>query len=69
MVGLDPYNSEKIAAAFNIAPAMAAEIMFMNDEWCGGGYPGEQPDKRWTRMRAWVEKHILPASPTSTEGV
>lgn len=47
---------EEAAAALDIAPAMAAEIMYWNDE--GGPYDGENPEQRWRRMRHWVAKQI-----------
>ena len=45
-----------IARAFGISEAMAAEIMFENDE---GNWRGtETPEQRWARMRAWVHGNI-----------
>jgi hypothetical protein len=54
---VDPYDRDAVARHFGIAPAMAAEIAYENDE-----YPcrGETPEQRWTRMRAWVEGQIMP---------
>lgn len=43
------------SARLNIAPAMVAEVMFMNDE---GSWKAESPTERWTRMRGWVAEHI-----------
>jgi hypothetical protein len=43
-----------ISNHFNIAEALAREVMYNNDEaynWCS--YE-ETPEKRWTRMRNWV---------------
>ncbi len=54
---LDPYDRKAVAKHFGIAPAMAAEIAYLNDE-CS--YWTETPEQRWTRMRAWVEKNIGP---------
>lgn len=55
MAKLDPTDRETVAAAFNIAPALAAEIVFENDEgtWCK-----ETPEQRWSRMRQWVEANL-----------
>jgi hypothetical protein len=48
---LDPEDRERVAAAFNIAPALAAEVVYENDEaWSYN----EAPAARWTRMRAWA---------------
>lgn len=41
MSNLDPDDREAVAAAFNIAPALAAEIVFENDE---GLYPWDWKD-------------------------
>ena len=43
---------ESVGHAFGIAPAMAAEIMFENDEI------GATPEKRWAYMRAWAVSQI-----------
>ena len=40
----------------DIAPAMAAEVMFMNDE---GGLAGETEQERWVRMRSWAVGEVL----------
>lgn len=55
MEGLDPDDREDVAKAFGIAPALAAEIVFMNDE---GSWNAETPEERWVRMREWVESNI-----------
>lgn len=44
---------EEAAAALDIAPCLAAEIMYEND-W----KDSETPEERWARMRRWVEKRI-----------
>lgn len=54
---VDPEDSEAVAAHFRIAPALAAEIVYMNDEWRASG---ETPEARWQRMREWVRKQIGP---------
>ena len=57
---LDPnvaiYEAEELAKHFGIARALAAEIVYMNDEV---PYGVETPEQRWMRMRAWVESQIL----------
>lgn len=52
---LDPEDPDGVAQAFGIAPALAKEIVFENDE---GGHWKELPDRRWERMRAWVVSNI-----------
>jgi len=56
MGALDPYDAETIAAVFNIAPALAREIVYMNDEWAFGN---ETPEHRFKRMREWVASQIV----------
>lgn len=60
---LDPnatsYDAEDLAKHFKIARALAAEIVYMNDEGLGW-YGVETPEQRWTRMRAWVDDQIAP---------
>jgi hypothetical protein len=50
----------KVAKLFNIAPALAREVMFENDE---GVYAIETDQQRYYRMVRWVEQHL--ASPQS----
>jgi len=53
---LDPDNSEAVAAEFDIADAMAREIVFENDEpW---SYPDRSSVERFRRMRAWASRNI-----------
>ncbi len=53
---IDPYDRYQIAAAFGIAPAMAAEIAHEND----GASPqrDETPEQRYERVRRWVVEHL-----------
>ena len=44
-------DQQRVGKLLNIAPSMAAEIMFMNDE---GAVNLETDEERWTRMRWWV---------------
>ena len=57
----DPYYADEVdrdvvSARFDIAPALAAEIMFLNDEAGRGSETGEE---RWGRMRCWATQHIV----------
>lgn len=59
---VDPEDRDVVAAKFGIPPAMAAEIVYENDE--GAGYwTKETPEERFERMREWVERHIRKAEP------
>jgi hypothetical protein len=55
MSGIDVEDREAVAKLFGIAPALAAEIVYMNDE---GSY-GESPEARFSRMRAWIESELV----------
>lgn len=57
MATIDPEDRDQVAKAFNISPALAAEIVFENDE-AAGYWSKETPEARWGRMRRWVEGHI-----------
>lgn len=48
-------NYEQVANAFGIAHQLAQEVVYMNDE---AGWHDETPEKRWHRMRTWVQRHI-----------
>lgn len=53
MSTMDPEEPETVAVAFNIAPQLAREIVYLNDD-----YHSETPQDRWRRMRAWVNNQI-----------
>ena len=57
MTSLDPDNREGVAAAFDVAPALAAEIFYENDE---ARWNNETPELRFARMRRWVASNIRP---------
>lgn len=54
MSNLDPHESENVASAFGIAHAMAAEIVYTNDEH----FSRETPEQRFASMRAWIKNEI-----------
>jgi len=56
MKKIDPYDRETVASTFNIAPALAAEIVWMNDEF---SFRKETPEARFNRMRTWVASNIV----------
>jgi hypothetical protein len=51
---IDPEDPPQVAQAFDIAPCLAQEIAFENDE----GHYHETPEQRWRRMRDWVASLI-----------
>ena len=52
---LDPNDAETVAKVFNIAPALAREVVYQNDE--GACYP-DTPTTRWERVHAWAKKMV-----------
>lgn len=57
MSKLDPEDAERVAAAFNIAPAMAREIVHENDDdFFSTGK--ETPEHRFDRVRKWIVAQI-----------
>lgn len=56
---IDAHCRETVSGVFRIAPAMAAEVVFENDE-CGWNETSEQ---RWQRMRKWIGSHIKEVTP------
>jgi hypothetical protein len=56
MAAIDPDDREQVARVFGIAPALASEVVYMNDEaFCNGS-----PERRFEIMRAWVLENIQP---------
>jgi hypothetical protein len=51
----DEVDSGAVSKAFGIAPAMAREIMYENDE---GSLYDETPEQRWTRIRNWALEQV-----------
>lgn len=56
--GVEPTDQGMVAELFDIAPALAAEIAYENDEAGLVGYIRETPEQRWVRMRAWAARNI-----------
>lgn len=60
---LDPsaphYDAKELAKHFGVARSLAAEIVYMNDEW---PFREETPERRWQRMRDWVDSQIKQGS-------
>lgn len=57
---VDPEDADGVADLFGIAPALAREIVYENDE---GAWSSESAEDRWKRMRAWAVSQLLEASP------
>ncbi len=55
---IDPEDPDAVADIFGIAPALAREIVYENDE---GAWPRESAEDRWKRMRAWAVSQLLDA--------
>lgn len=57
----DDFDARSFARqALSIPDALAAEIMYLNDE---GGWGNETPYRRWERMRTWIVEHIAGDQP------
>lgn len=54
---IDPEDSSTVAGTFDIADAMAREIVWVNDEG-DSLYRRETPEQRFVRVRKWVTKQI-----------
>lgn len=52
----DLYDAETLGGRLDIPRALAAEIVFENDE---GSYRAETPEQRFSRMRKWLDNVIV----------
>lgn len=52
---IDAYDADQVASRFDIAPQLAREIVWENDE---AGSCSETPEARWRRMRNWVGSNL-----------
>ena len=58
---VDPEDYEQVGAAFDIAHPLACEIMYENDEFYVYDDPKADEDaRRWSYMRRWIERQIIP---------
>lgn len=61
MSKIDIEDREAIAAHFGIPEALAAEIMYENDENAPWSLKREEtPEERFQRVRDWALRHLLP---------
>lgn len=61
----DGVDTAKVGEAFGVPKALAAEIMFENDEdfeYGSGDDTPERQARRWQQMRKWVEKNLRTAN-------
>lgn len=63
----DDCSTKLVGQRFGIARALAAEIMYLNDEGMYVGWEEDAPQKRWQRMREWVAQQLKTA-PAGEEG-
>jgi hypothetical protein len=68
MSKIDPDEPDEVADALDIAPCLAQEIVYANDEVFDSRFnPGTRqyvdvtPEERWAGMRAWVASKITPS--------
>lgn len=59
MDSIDTDDRYQIANAFGCAEALAAEIMFLNDEYYLEPETPNTKKKRWKFMRDWVSQQII----------
>ncbi len=57
LAAIDPEDPDQVGNAFDIAPCLAQEIEFINDDDFGCDH-GETPAQRWQRVRKWVAEKI-----------
>jgi hypothetical protein len=57
--GVDETDREAVGELVGIAPALAAEIAFLNDDECWH----TSPESRWALMRSWVAGQIVEETP------
>lgn len=62
---IDPEAHDLLAKSFDVAACLIAEIEYVNDEQ---GMSRETPEQRWSRVREWVGKNLLPSPPLATDG-
>lgn len=64
MDDIDPDDRKMVAGRFGIPEALAAEVLYVNDEW---GCYGQTPEDRFRKMRQWVAEQIKPDTSADTQ--
>ena len=64
MSSIDPEDYDRVAGVFGVAPQLAQEVVYMNDE---GTYRTETPYQRFERMRSWIVANIKGDLPSKAE--
>lgn len=54
---IDPYDRKTVSDILGIAPALAAEIMYINDD-AAPYWRSETSERRWERVRDWVAERL-----------
>lgn len=54
MDDVDPEEPDQVGKVFRIAPILAQEIVYVNDE----RFYRDTPEERWLHMREWAEKSL-----------
>ncbi len=66
---VDTYDYDQLGELFNIAPQLAQEVMYVNDE----SWRVTTPEARWLEVRTWAARQILVEPdeilPVACEGV
>lgn len=66
---VDETERDDVADVFGIAPALAAEIAFQNDEGSSFSWGGAEPEaNRFARIRRWVVSQIVAPPTTTSQG-
>lgn len=55
---VDTYDYDQLGELFNIAPQLAQEVMFVNDET----WRVTTPRERWAAVRTWAARQIIPVA-------
>ena len=50
---------DALGDAFNVAPMLTQEVMYMNDDYMDFDDSSETPEERWERVRKWAAEQII----------
>ena len=53
------WSPDEIAPDFDIAPTLANEIVYVNDDWRDSN-KAEDRQSRWRHVRAWAIRNLIP---------